>query len=410
MNKIATILAIVFCIALLLLPPIRVPYFNFKFQSVDFLMPVMFAIIIINKWYKNWNLHYVKLLLFIIPVILVSIFLNHQYKAINDYFEVYRVITFLLVFIFFKEIYKPKWFGVTWDTLFVILLIFNFLHFHNLFHFNQVVMPVYCGEDNHHLTFFGFNSLMQPSTKRMLGTLANPNNNAILFILFTIRYFPKIQWSKKEIIFFFAGLIAILATQSRTGFLAFGAVFCANYCCAKIKWKHIIIQFASVCVVSWIFLNFNFIGNDYYSNNVSNEVINNNSDYLLTLANSDVFASSSVHGRLQVWRELAVQALQKPLFGHAPQKNYFYANHLYADNGYILWAWRYGIIGLAAFIAIFLLPVKKIIQNVRSSIEAKHFLLVIITFIITNLTNCPLSNTTLSLLFFIFAGTFYSNP
>jgi hypothetical protein len=404
MNKIATVLSIVFCIALLLAPPILFPYFTFKFQAVDFLMPIMLGIILINKWYKNWNLNYVKLLLFIIPVILISIFLNRQYKVINDYFEVYRVITFLLVFIFFKETYKPKWFSVTFDTLFVVLLIFNILHFHNIFHFNQTVMPVYCGEDNHHLTFFGLNSLMQPATKRMLGTLANPNNNAILFILLTIRYLPKIKWNTKEMLFFFAGLLAILATQSKTGFIAFGVVFCVNYWVAKIKWKQIIIQIAGVCLVSYLFLMFNFFSN---STNFIYDEVNNNSDYLLSLTNSNVLASSSLQGRFRIWQELTLQCLQKPIFGHAPQKNYFYANHLYAENGYILWAWRYGIIGVIAFVALFLLPVKKIMQILRSSMEAKYFLLVIITFIITNLTNSPLSSTTLSLLFFIFAGIFY---
>jgi len=400
-NFFTTTLAILFCVALLLPPPIVFPLFNFKFQAVDFLMPVLLGVIVINRWYKNWNENYVKLLVCIIPVILISIFLNRQFKAINDYFEIYRIFTYLVVFIFFKELYKPKWFNSTFDILFVILLVFNLLHFHNIFHFNQIVMPVYCGEDNHHLTHFGLNSLLQPATKRMLGTLANPNNNAILFIMLTIRYLPKTKWNMREILFFTAGLIAILSSQSRTGFLAFSVIFFVNYCFTQISWKPLIIQIAGVCLVSWIFLTFNFFGN------YNHTVVQNNSDYLLSLTNSSTFTSSSIQARWRIWQELTLQFLQKPIFGHAPQKNYFYANQLYAENGYILWAWRYGIFGLAAFVALFLLPIKKIIQNIRTSIEAKQLLLVIIIFIITNLTNSPLSHTTLSLMFFIFVGIFY---
>jgi O-antigen ligase len=205
-------------------------------------------------------------------------------------------------------------------------------------------------------------------------------------------------------LFFFAGVIAILATQSRTGFVAFVVVFCVNYFGAKIKWQPMVIQIAVVCVVSWIFLLGNY---NFGITKVTNNELNNNSDYLLSLMNRNALTSSSISGRLRVWYDLMHQFLQKPVFGHAPQKNHFYENHLHADNGYILWAWRYGITGFAAFVAIFLLPVRKIIQKLRASIEAKQFLLVIITFIITNLTNSPLSNTTLSLLFFIFAGVFY---
>jgi O-antigen ligase len=266
-------------------------------------------------------------------------------------------------------------------------------------------MPVFCGEANHHLTHFGFNSLMQPATKRMIGILANPNDNAILFILFSIRYLPKIKWKTKEMLFFFAGLIAILACQSRTGFLAFAVVFCVNYLIAQISWKQIILQVASLFLVSWLFLTFDFFN---FKNLTNTEEVSHNSDYLLSLINSNAFTSTSVKGRLQVWQELSFQFLQKPIFGHAPQKNYFYENRLYAENGYLLWAWRYGILGLTAFVALFVLPVKKCIKNIRSTLEAKHFLMVIITFLITNLTNSPLSHTTLSLLFFIFAGVFYS--
>ena len=173
------ILAFLFC--LVLLPPIKWQFLPFKLQIIDFFMPVFAGIIIYKKWYKNWNLWYVKNFFLLMGIITLSILINKQWKAVNDWFEIYKAIKYLFVFLIFKELNPPFKKNTGIDIIVVCLLIFNFLHYHNLFHFNETVMPVFCGENSVRLARFGLNSAGLPAVKRMIGTIGNPNNNAILF-------------------------------------------------------------------------------------------------------------------------------------------------------------------------------------------------------------------------------------
>ena len=223
------LLTMLFC--LVLLPPIKWQFLPFKLQVIDFFMPVFAGIVIYKKWYKNWNLWYVKNLFLLMGIIALSILINKQWMAVNDWFEIYKVIKYLLVFLIFKELTPPlkKITGI--DIIVICLLIFNFLHYHNWFHFNETVMPVFCGENSIHLTHFGLNSAGLPAVKRMIGTIGNPNNNAILFLILMLFYLPKEKWKIKNIGFFTLCLIAFLACQSRTSccfFCDYYASFC-NY-------------------------------------------------------------------------------------------------------------------------------------------------------------------------------------
>lgn len=398
------VLFFTFIFSLVLLPPFQLPWFQFKFQVVDFFMPLLIGVIYINKWYKNQLLLSVKNLFFLAAIVVISILANREYCGINDYFEIYRIFTYLLVFIVFKEIYNPKFAPLVIDIVFVLLLIFNFFHYHNLFNFNAIVMPLYCGEDSPHLFFFGLNSLLEPATKRMLGTMGNPNNNAILLLLFSFCYFPKKKWHIKEIIFFFLSIIAILACQSRTGIITFSVILLLNYLFVKIKWWKIISQLAGVALIAFLFFNINF------DLNCHNQRRNGEGqkDYILSLVDGQAFNGNSWNKRLEIWEMLGTQIVEKPLIGHGPQKNYWYKEKLHAENEYIFFAWRYGLLGLLSYLLIYLIPLKKIFRTIRSSELSGKTLLLIVVFSLSALTNVPLSNTTLSLLFFCALGAFYS--
>jgi O-antigen ligase len=273
-------------------------------------------------------------------------------------------------------------------------------------------MPWYCGKDSPHLFFFGLNSLLEPATKRMLGTLGNPNNNAILFLFFTVWYFPKKKWTVKEIVFFFLSVIAVCSCQSRTGIIAFVVVFLLNYIFTKIKWWKIILQSIAVMIILLLFFTVNFLLDflldfSFFKQNKLTEKIENR-DYVLSLVDGNAFSGNSWTVRLKIWKELSVQTLEKPIIGHAPQKNYFYQKKLYAENEYVLMAWRYGFSGLIFYLLIFLIPLKDSFRFARSQLEARRMLLLIVVFLITAITNVPLSNTILSVLFFGYLGIFYS--
>ena len=399
------IILFIFIFSLVLLPSFYLPWFRFKFQVVDFFMPFFAGVIIYKKRFKNWNLLYVKNFLFLMGFILFSIILNKQWTAINDWFEIYKVIKYLLVFLIFKELYTSKMKTATIDIVFIGLLVFNFLHYHNIFNFNQLIMPLYCGEDRVHLTFFGLNSLGFPCVKRMIGTMGNPNDNAILFLIFMLFYLPKEKWKIKNLCFFVLCLIAFLACQSRTSLVAFFVIIIANFIIIRIKWQKTLLHSGLITVIILAFFyNHIILGSNFTIG--SNSTVQKN--YTTTLLDGTAFESNSWTFRIELWKEYLNQSLKRPMIGHAPQKNYFYEQKLHFENEYVLFLWRYGILGFIAFIGFYLIPIRKIFKTVRSSEISKNTLLLIMIFAICGLANVPLSNTTLSLLFFSYLGIFYS--
>ena len=324
-------------------------------------------------------------------VIILGILINKQWTIVNEWFEVYKVIKYLLIFIIFKELYSSKINRAIIDVIFICLIIFNFLHYHNIFDFNQIIVPLYCGEDNIQLTHFGLNSLGLPAVKRMIGTMANPNDNAILFLIFMLFYLPKEKWKIKNMSFFVLCLIAFLACQSRTALVALIGIIVVNFVVNRIKWIRMLAYSGLIFAVIFVF---------FY--------VTAANKYALTLLDGTALESYSWTHRLELWKQFLSQSLDSPIIGHAPQKNYFYEQKLYFENEYVLFLWRYGVLGFIALIGFYLIPLKKIFKTVRSSEISKNAILFIMIFAICGLANVPLTNTTLSLLFFSYLGVFYS--
>lgn len=394
-----------FLFALLFVPPINIPGIAFKLQIIDFFFPFMAAWIIWKKK-ETFKLAYVRNMLLLVGVVIVSILLNLNKNSFNDFFEVYDILKYIAVFIVFKEIYQPKIKRVAFDIAFMLLLLFNLLHYHDIFGFNDYIMPYFCGDNSIHLLAFGYNSLGEPATKRMLGILGNPNNNAILFLIFTILYLPKKGWTTKEMIFFYLSVIAVSACQSRTGIIAFAVIFVVNFILIKWKWWKITIHTGGVMLFLLLFFNLNafsdYLQLDFLSQRVKKK------DYIMSLFNEEGFQGNSWQKRLEIWEDLLKESSQKPILGHGPQKNHFYAIQLYSENEYVLMGWRYGIIGLVIYLFIFLTPLRNLLKNARGDIEAKNMLMVIILFMVASITNVPLSNTTLAPLFFLLMGSYYA--
>lgn len=394
-----------FLFALLFVPSIPIPGISFKLQIIDFFFPFMAAWII---WKKRdiFKLAYVRNLILLIGVVLISILLNLRKNSFNDLFEVYDILKYIVVFVVFKEIYQPKIKRIAFDIAFILLLFFNLLHYHDIFGFNEIIMPYYCGDKSIHLLTFGYNSLGEPATKRMLGILGNPNNNAILFLIFTIMYLPKKGWTTKEMIFFYLSVIAVSACQSRTGIIAFAAIFVFNFILIKWKWWKITIHTGVVMLFLLLFFNLNafsdYLQLDFLTPKVKKK------DYIMSLFNEEGFQGTSWQKRLEIWEDLLKESSHKPILGHGPQKNHFYATQLYSENEYVLMFWRYGIVGLVFYLFIFLTPLRNLIKNARGDLEAKNMLMVILLFLIASITNVPLSNTTLAPLFFLLMGSYYT--
>jgi O-antigen ligase len=168
----------------------------------------------------------------------------------------------------------------------------------------------------------------------------------------------------------------------------------------KVKWQKLLIYSGLILLVMTAF---------FYSQTINYSTTNcSRANYSTTLLNGTALKSNSWTFRIKLWKEYLNQFLDHPIIGHAPQKNYFYENQLYFENEYILYLWRYGIVGFISFIGFYLIPIRKIIKTIRSSETAKNTLLLILVFALCGLTNVPLSNTVLSLLFFSCLGVFHS--
>ncbi|MBP1673483.1 MAG: hypothetical protein H6Q25_1298 [Bacteroidetes bacterium] len=394
-----------FLFILLFLPPVNFPGFQFKLQFIDFFIPFMLFWLIWKK-YRLFKLVYVKNLIVFIGVIIFSILLNFRHNSFNDLFEVYDIVKYIVVFLVFKEIYQPQIKQLAIDIAFVLLIVFNLMHYHDIFGFNEHIMPLYCGEHSIHLLTFGYNSIGEPATKRMLGLIGNPNNNAILFMIFLIHYLPKKGWSTKEMLFFYAAVIAVSACQSRTGIIAFAAIFVVNFIIVKWKWWKIAIHTFFVVLLLLLFFNLEAFSEYLHLDFLARK--KQNKDYIMSLFNDEAFQGNSWQKRLEIWEDLLLESSKKPIFGHGPRKNHFYSSQLYSENEYVLILWRFGIIGLFFYLCIYLIPIKQTLKLARSEIDSKNILLLIGLFLITSITNVPLSNTILAPFFFLLMGSYYA--
>ena len=390
-ERLVGILAMLVVTSLCLVP--YLPVYSIYIRLEDIILPfVIFLIWPYLKLFKHW--YFLTLIIWAI-IGIISMAYNHRLQFFNDYTEIYKLLKYscfvILFYVFFKSnrrIFNPI------SILFIVLVIFNLVHYFNLFHFNEIVMPSYTTNINQ-LIFFGKNSLGGPATKRMLGTMGNPNINSILFLAFNIyfMFFLKIKewhWGK---LFFYFSLAMILMTQSRTGMFAFCIVFIIFLIIHKINWIRVLIPFL-------------FIGITILVVNITDQYALKYVSYL----NMNVEANGSLRGRLEVWTYLLGMISHKPLLGYGINKNYFYQNTLYSENEFILMFWRYGVFGLLTYLIMLLGLIVFYFKKVDflKSGRSLFYLQMVIIFFISAITNTPLSDQVLFIVFALGTGAFLS--
>ncbi len=367
---------------------------SFKIGSIYFgveelLLPFLFFRIVQSKLYFFDK--YIYLLLFFCAYILFTIALNGRLWSLRDYFEIYKEGKYLLIVIFARHAFASNFdnFYKLVKYTFLGLFVLNIAHYFNILNFNEIVEPFYATSDIH-LTTFGLDSLGNPAVRRMLGTMGNPNENAILFLFFFTYFLSKRVDYKKRIeqIFIYLSFLCILLTQSRTGFISGVFVYLFMTIFTKQKLKTVLYDVLFFIAAFGVAFSFNTLALSYFANTSAN-----------------LGQNSSVTGRLEVWKQLFKMIIEKPLFGYGPNKDYFYDNNLYAESEYVLLTWRYGIIGLLIHIGILLLPLYKTLSHSKLHTFYILFLGVIV---INSITNCPLSNPRILLLYALCIGYYYA--
>jgi hypothetical protein len=390
LRSIEQMLFVISVVSVFLFPSINFFPDLFTIRVEDIILPFIAILILIRK--KIIINKYIYLLIFFGIYIFITILINARWGCYRDYFEIYKLIKFVIFLLFFRWMIsqESKWVFPFFSMIFAALFIFNILHFFDVFHFNKFIEPFYA--EPIQLDTFGLNSLGQPDTKRMLGTMGNPNDNAVLFLFFSTLCAPRKSNNIWKQIIFFGSYLCILACQSRTGFIAFGIIFIVNCFFSNLSLKKILIDIGIIAVITCSFMWIEASG------------------YLQSLANSNFYKSDSLLGRYEVWQHLWQMIKLKPVFGYGPFKEYFYDHHLYPDSEYFLMTWRYGFIGLIFYLLFLAFPFYlKGLRKITTEDPMKRFsFLFAIVILVVSLTNNPISEPRILLMFsFALAVFFY---
>lgn len=393
----------VLLISVFLLPGFRIKPSFPEFQFTDVLFPILVVFLFFKKQSIVFG-KYVFITCGFIGLILLSIIINKRYTAYNDYFEIYKFLKFIVFVVFISQITFKGTFDVFFKIVFYLLFVFNLFHYFDLFHFNARIEPYYASGVN--LDFFGLNSIGQIDTKRMIGTLGNPNNNAIAFLFFVILFLPKSKDKIFNQISFYLSFIGFLACQSRTAFIVFGVIYVFYLFIGKIKIRAIAVQLTILVGVFLLMQNIDRIYSRqaYFVDGKSGK--DSGTKYLTSLMDGELHENTSINSRFETWQKLVVMIKQKPILGHSPNKQYFYDNNLYSENEYILILWRYGMVGFIFYLIWLLYPF--FIAAFKWKYEYYSLLIYFSMVIcITSLTNNPLSEPRLLMVYALVVGLFF---
>ena len=418
-----------FIITLFLIPEIKILSSMPKFRLEDLLFPFIALYVI-----KNYKLivdarnyeeikKYIGLWLCFVIVIILSILFNLYHTSTSDLFEIYKPIKAIVLFSFFLILNTQKintYFPLAIATF--GLLIFNLFQYFDIWDFNIYVEVHYAPP--HHLIYFGYNTLFEPVTKRLLGTLGNPNNNAILFACLSI-YFLAIKTENKKIkivnyILFTCCSIACIQSQSRTTFIGLALALVLYVIVDR---KNLIVSFMPFIISLFIVVVY-FLNADLRYLHTLKQLKITTSKNTIAIAKNEVdkrkkafqsadgdfkFESNneSLKGRFEIWRELFAMAIKKPVLGYGPYKGYFYSNTIYSENEFLLNFWRYGLVGLVNYTLLVLFPFMLYFKN-RNSRGTLILTCVFIIINISSLTNNPISSPFLLFLIMLLMGCNFS--
>ena len=369
------------------IPDIRISSQLPAFQLTDFLLPIIGLLLYpkLPQVRKEWWFIWIALFA---GYMLLPILINGRIKQWNDYFELYRFIKLGVIFLLFRFTQSNQLYPLIVGS-FMLLLLINVLHLYNVFNINELLTYAY--GDSIHFKLFGKDSLGNPAVKRMLGTMGNPNTNALLFLFFTV-YFLPIEKNRALWALYYSALFMVFLCQSRTSLLAAGIVIVSLLILTKkdgVKaavWK--VVSSIGLYVLATMIAT-SFFKYTSYSN---------------SLMDGSALYSTSLRSRWESWSILWDMIKTKPLFGFAPYKSYFTAHQLYAENEYLLIWWRYGIFGLLFYLGIFLLPFWELFRRKLDAHSVKAMIMIGVM-LIAALTNNPLTERTISVLFvFILAS------
>ncbi|MBN4071177.1 O-antigen ligase family protein [Crocinitomix catalasitica] len=412
LKKALPVLAAVIFISVLFFPSIRLGGSLPKIEIVDLLLPFITLFVVYRrKEIVNKNIIYI--LLGFSAYILLSMGINGRLAELRDYFEIFKLFKIIILLVLFslsgaaetvKKLIKPAFAG---------LVVVNLVHYFNLFQINEFLDQFFMGGGRY--SIFGLDSAGHLTFKRMIGLLGNPNDNAIVFMIFSIFFFPRKEVNLKSLAWFLTALIMMFLCQSRTALFALVPMLIVYALLIRKNLPLVLATFAISCLS--FFIAFAITKNTVhvgipskyavYGDSADSTFTAAGTTYLESVVGGNLVQSQSVQGRLDTWKHLWRMIEKKPIFGHAPYKEYFYNSHLYAESEYILIIWRYGFIGLTIYLAFLIILLIQSIKGRKLEYGSK-LLLFLVLLLVTGLTNVPFGNKTIFVLLAIMIGLFYN--
>lgn len=397
------IIAVILLWAIFLSPGIPMPSGMPSVRLDDFLVFIVLLWTILGsyliKWPRSAFRVYAVLICFMCCWVLVAILANNRLAAVGDYFEIYKYLKYLLVaLLFYRQSTQQglnKIVPINFVFIFVALFLFNLMNLFNIASFNTSVLPLYATE--HHIA--SIDSLKDAgNAMRMLGTMGNPNSNAILWGVMAAVFLALRSFYKNYRFAILSGAlisgVMCLLSQSRTTLaaLALGMLVYGLITMKKKNFGKTILATMLLGIGGYVAINFL------------------NLNYLLTLWDGDIQENESWLVRLQVWDFLYGMIQQSPWFGHGPDKEFFYRNELYSENEYILMAWRYGYFGVPVYLAWLVLPwmyAKNLVCKTET-IWTATIIVMTPLYLITAITNNPMNDPRLTLLYAVISGLMFA--
>jgi O-antigen ligase len=266
-------------------------------------------------------------------VIVLSMAVNNRLTVARDWLEVVKFTKFGVLLIGFTLAFTVGKLRQVFLFLAPLVVAFNALHFFDVLGFNQWVEPFYAPKV--HLDVFGYDSEGNPGTRRIMGSMGNPNVNALMFLYLLIAIAPGERLSKRNtgltLALVFVLILGVMLSQSRTAVVALAVVILV-YGFLFSKRKRMLLGIAAFSVFAFFLME--WIGNTY----------------LVTIVDPNRLERSG-NLRFAQWQRIIDAMPGKWLLGNAPSKEYFEANGIYSESEYFLILFRYGFAGLLALAA-----------------------------------------------------------
>ncbi|MDB4088375.1 O-antigen ligase family protein [Flavobacteriales bacterium] len=406
------ILGVFILASVVLLPEIKLSGSLPTIQFVDILFPFIILILFIERKLLELSRFYFIGVLFLLYIVFTIIY-NERQGVFRDYFELYKLFKWLTIVLFFSTIERGSFLNFHVKSIFVLVVVLNLFHYFNWFNFNWVIENYYGGGE--HIKDFGLNSAGLPTYKRLLGLTGNPNVNSSMFAFFSILFYPSKHKKWQETIWFIIALFMMFLCQSRSALLSMLIVLLFSLFYKREEFKYQLRIIPIGIGVYLLSMFFTWIVSPQPPAFISDTVtlVQKKSffkanSYSNSLFTQKINSHASMAGREEVWKQLWEMIKEKPFFGHAPNKEYFYNNNLHAENEYVLQTWRYGFVGLFIFICLVLTPTIMALKKSKREYTSKMIQLTLF-YMIFSLTNAPFSNRITIILFAIMIGVFFNN-